>query len=644
MQLTLDRLQFILTELSAVMQFVLAVFGIIAIILPFFQRLSFYHDDSTYVLPNFITSFLHKMFIRLGIPQLMIYIRPQEYYDNLSKQLSESELAKDSEESDICLDSNIESDDETALVSGLVNSGNTCFLNSVLQALSSLPHLHTYLKHMSYLSNGVPLPVTRSLLKTIRALTQPLYRRSSFRPINIVTALSSNRRIISREQQDAHEFFQLVSSAMDAEGQKISKTESLGGGLKSLLKKSSLKSIIGSEWIGCSDPSSDDQHQQQQKALENPFTGLLANRLSCMQCGYTGAIRHFSFNNVQLNVPNKYTTTLEECLSQFTAIEHLQDASCRRCSFITTIKAITTEIDILKQQSKKQQNKKKKRDLLTHLVMLEKAKREIEYRLDVGRIEEESDEDRLPLLRSVSRMSTKQVMFAKPPKILCLHISRSAFMNTGAVYKNTCQLLFPEYLDVSPFCTNGTLNTKPNLPISTPSQRQQYYKLMSVVVHYGSHSFGHFVAFKRRIYADRCRCSECDSTDGRRLENWKCQNNSWYRISDTKVDLCSVEDVMRSNPYMLLYELVDKKEFVTTNNNVPIDEGGEVIVDTGSSSSSSSSSILSSSSSSVDFNAAKTRDTYNNILIPTDDAAKEALRIANSLIMNDNALLAANNI
>lgn len=166
--------------------------------------------------------------------------------------------------------------------------------------MSSLPHLHSYLEHVSHLATGVPLPVTRSLLKTIRVLTKPIYRRSSFRPTEIVTALSSNRRIISREQQDAQEFFQLVSSAMDTEGQFIAKTELLGGGLKDLLFHRSTN--VTSGVIGPERATLTTKHDH---ALENPFTGLLANRLSCMKCGYTSAIRHFSFNNIQLSVPNK---------------------------------------------------------------------------------------------------------------------------------------------------------------------------------------------------------------------------------------------------------------------------------------------------------------------------------------------------
>ncbi|KAI8646224.1 hypothetical protein BD408DRAFT_428835 [Parasitella parasitica] len=571
----------------------------------------------------------------------MMYIRPQEYYDNLAKKLNESELAKTSQVADICLASSIEADDDSSSVSGLVNTGNTCFMNSVLQALSSLPHLHNYLEHVSHISTGVPLPVTRSLLKTIRSLTVPLYRRSSFRPVDIVTALSSNRRVISREQQDAQEFFQVVSSAVDAEGQLVAKTEQLGGGLRDLLSQTALKGVVRPRWVqkpSCTTTAMTTANGH----LENPFTGLLASRLSCMQCGYTGAIRHFSFNNIQLNVPNKYTATLEDCLSQFTSMEYLQDAACRKCSFEATVQALTAELESLKQHSSRKQKNdiKKKREAVVKLVSLERAKQEIEHRLHVGRIEEESDHDKVPLLRSVSRMSSKQVMLAKPPKVLCLHISRSAFLSTGAIYKNTCQILFPEYLDVSPFSTNGTLHTQPAIPISISNEngpdRGFYYRLMSVVVHYGSHSFGHFVAFKRRIYADQCKCYQCAGTPlsaKEKAEHWKCQN-SWYRISDSKVDECSIEDVKRSNPYMLLYERMNEDDMDAGDQEYEDEDEEWNDEEQGTEETPETDSEMDGrENNAATTNYTNTFNDYNNI--PTDDAAKEALRIATALIMED---------
>jgi ubiquitin carboxyl-terminal hydrolase 1 len=333
-------------------------------------------------------------------------------------------------------------------------------------------------------------------------------------------------------------------------------------------------------------------------------------------------------------------------------MEYLQDASCRKCSFETTVKALASEIELLKHESKKQKkDTKKKREIVVQLVAMEKAKREIEHRLSVGRIEEENDHDKLPLLRSVSRMSSKQVMLAKPPKILCLHISRSAFLNTGAIYKNTCQILFPEYLDVLPFSTNGTLHTQPNIPISTISTNEDdaakaggkrfYYKLMSVVVHYGSHSFGHFVAFKRRIYADQCKCYQCTGNGitvisvNEKAEKWKCQN-SWYRISDSKVDECSIEDVKRSNPYMLLYELISEDDLEGEEEEEEWDDDEE-----GEQEEQEEQEIRFEKEeedyeeNKQDNNTTTTNNntTYNNI--PTDDAAKEALRIATALIMGD---------
>ncbi|KAI9489365.1 hypothetical protein BDB00DRAFT_737972, partial [Zychaea mexicana] len=171
-------------------------------------------------------------------------------------------------------------------------------------------------------------------------------------------------------------------------------------------------------------------------------------------------------------------------------------------------------------------------------------------------------------LRAVSRMSSKQVMFAKSPKILCLHLSRSTFHPSGAVFKNSCRIMFPEFLDLAPYSTNGTLNTQPHEPISAaagttpPSEDEEQeergggmecrYKLMGTIVHYGSHDFGHFIAYKRRLVAETCHCRQCND----RNNTLHGDENTWYRISDEQVDVCSIEEVLQSNPYMLLYEYV----------------------------------------------------------------------------------------
>ncbi|KAG0189271.1 hypothetical protein DFQ28_003619 [Apophysomyces sp. BC1034] len=390
------------------------------------------------------------------------------------------------------------------------------------------------------------LPVTRSLLKTLKLLSQPLQQRSAFRPIDLVSAISSNPRVTNHEQQDAQELFQLISSQLDIENNGIEKRGLIGGGLRDLL---------GS--------SKDDEHMRHLRKnrasrLENPFTGLLANRLSCMQCGYTEAIRHFSFNNVQLTLPNKHTTSLDDCLEQMTTMEQLNDVTCRKCSLVNTVAGLTLEIDALKEQVDQASEMIPKRELLTKWMHLDKIRRGIEHRLDAGCIEEQDNEPFKKMLRRVSRVSTKQVMFAKLPKILCLHINRSTYHPSGLVYKNKCQIVFPEYLDLSPYSTTGTLHTQPSEPISSPASDDPptaKYKLMSTIVHFGTHNFGHFIAYKRQVLAEKCNCSRCGPAD-----MTLASQDAWYRISDEKVDLCTADEVLRANPYMLLYEKVDESD------------------------------------------------------------------------------------
>lgn len=223
-----------------------------------------------------------------------------------------------------------------------------------------------------------------------------------------------------------------------------------------------------------------------------------------------------------------------------------------------TQRRLADQIERLHVKAKRTKKEDRKREILTTLVELDRRCRLLEDRLQTSRFQESLEEDAW-LERHVSR-STKQVMFAKPPKVLCLHLIRSAFAASGALFKNQCQILFPEILDLAPYTTSGTLSTHPTRPMSTPTRTTQpiRYRLMSTVVHFGGHNFGHYVAFKRRIVPQRCHCQQCGS--GERCETWEDDTEAlWYRISDTKVDLCSLDTVLQNNPYMLLYERIDEE-------------------------------------------------------------------------------------
>ncbi|KAK3842014.1 MAG: hypothetical protein J3R72DRAFT_475192 [Linnemannia gamsii] len=538
-------------------------------------------------------------------------------------------------------------------VHGLVNTGNSCFLNSVLQALSALSVLSPYLESLLERSENLQLEeddlqVTEALLDTMEALQQPLASHKAFRPRAIVQALESSRskdvkasgyhsNIMNREQQDAQELFQIVSSALSSEENTIQKLQST----RPLMDLEFLKKLVGME-------SSNLDHQVK-KMESNPMIGMLASRLSCMQCGYTEAVRHFTFDNLSLSLPSAHSCKIEECLQQYITLESLNDVVCRKCSLIATLdrignklKQLDTPAEVQTNISRSSRRMIRDRDMdmdsdylsddsrssfsasesesgdetssqytsefeeTTRMRMTfdktytkaEKAAKKsklLQQRKVLEAAIKSDVEKTLPdikISKVVSRHCTKQVMLAKPPSVLCLHFIRSQYSNYGTVSKNSCHVRFPEYLDLSPFCTTGVLLTRPNLPMSiseqdlermgydrsgssssssesgstikkdgeaSSSQKRVIYKLQSIVVHYGGHSYGHFIAYRRKPESMVSKVGPVGlGLDGSYYGNGRRED--WFRVSDETVESVSLENVLGSNPYMCLYEKVDSAD------------------------------------------------------------------------------------
>lgn len=196
------------------------------------------------------------------------------------------------------------------------------------------------------------------------------------------------------------------------------------------------------------------------------------------------------------------------------------------------------------------------------------------------------------------------------PYVLTLHLNRSLHHFGHYASKNTCRVEFPEILDLSPFSTSGQLSTKPDLPISSPYHLHQpapspsqpphrtLYQLSAVVCHYGQHSFGHYICYRRkprpvsagaaRFYPPKlscpldCRCERCakygrirvdDGYDNRRRPGY-----GWLRISDDSVQEVGFETVVleSSAVFMLFYEKVLQPRPSTTRH--PVIRGSEETV------------------------------------------------------------------
>lgn len=124
-------------------------------------------------------------------------------------------------------------------------------------------------------------------------LNTPHRTHQALRPVAVIDALSQpdpkgnrsrSRLFSSREHQDAQELFQLLSTCVQEEAADVNHESMRDVGLAEFDKPSPADSAL-------------------KETTKNVFEGLTANRRSCVQCGYTEAVMHFSFDNLTLPVP-----------------------------------------------------------------------------------------------------------------------------------------------------------------------------------------------------------------------------------------------------------------------------------------------------------------------------------------------------
>ncbi|KAF8506064.1 hypothetical protein F5888DRAFT_1791978 [Russula emetica] len=450
---------------------------------------------------------------------------------------------------------------------GLVNiSGTYCFMNSTMQTPFTAKAEAV----------DIPTPVVDALRDLLHGLNIPSSYYRSLRPVEMIAALSHpepGRRsplFSSREHQDAQELFQLVSEYIKKEATEVDREGARDLGLGALASLSSSSSSSATPVTTSVDVS------------KGVFDGLTANRRSCCECGYTEAVMHFPFDNWQLAVPRVASCRIEECLVDYTRLEILTDCICRKCSMRMTLHRLEQDAERLaaevsKSESVSNSKKKRLREVRRFALRLKTA-------LEEGRIEE--DIKGVKIEKVFSRASTKQAMVARPPPVLALHLNRSVHFGTYAS-KNTARVHFPEVLDLTPFTTSGMLSTSPSFPISShphapsptaavaaatslstktakaynhnlaPQPPRVLYRLAAVVCHYGQHSFGHYVCYRRKPRGS-VRVGPPRLNDGFHAT----PGRGWLRASDDAVREVGIETVLQegSGAFMLYYERVRNED------------------------------------------------------------------------------------
>jgi len=179
---------------------------------------------------------------------------------------------------------------------GLVNLGNTCFLNSVLQCLTHTPALANYCLAREHNKNCRTTGFCFFCVlenHIVKALGQP----ATISPKAIVSNLKSiSKTLRVGRQEDSHEFLRYLTDALQ---------KNCIAGLQKL-----------------------DTRVAETSAINKMFGGYLQSQVKCLDCSYTSNTFEF-FLDLSLEI--KSCNSLDKALQRFTSVEKLDKDNKYKC-------------------------------------------------------------------------------------------------------------------------------------------------------------------------------------------------------------------------------------------------------------------------------------------------------------------------
>jgi ubiquitin carboxyl-terminal hydrolase 1 len=449
---------------------------------------------------------------------------------------------------------------------GLGNISNSCYQNSVIQGLASLPSLRDYLsKTTSEHPSLSPESTNGALFDIITKLNDPENKGSHFWIRGKLKSMST------WEQQDAQEYYSKVLDALDEEIKKTASSK----------RRSSVSWLEVARSLSDSPDTGDAAHEEPKDAVEktgasseqvktasNPLEGRLAQRVGCTSCGYSEGLTLIPFNCITVSLGKNYGYDIRECLDEYTTLEFIDGVECAKCTLLKMENTLTSLVA-----------KNPDSPLKTRLDDVHEA------------LEKEDFEDKTLLKRFnilkknwVKSTKSKQAVVARAPQSLVLHVNRSSFNEyTGMPYKNTAGVDYPTVLDLGNWCLGSTPSDSQTPEEEWPRDPREsmlaggdattnspfQYRLRAAVTHYGSHGNGHYVCYRSHptpapLPSHEVPQAPSAEENGEDSEDTQVpltpdeaiQDEQWWRFSDDSVYAVSEDEAHQGNVFMLFYERV----------------------------------------------------------------------------------------
>lgn len=423
---------------------------------------------------------------------------------------------------------------------GLINLGNTCFMNCIIQTLVHIPMLRDYfLSDQHHCRLGLAnskAELNTCLMCELSHIFQEFYSRdaqSPYVPHRLLHLVWTHAKHLSGyEQHDAHEF--LISA------------------LNILHRHSDSISMIKNP-------------HECKCIIDRLFTGQLQSDLTCTKCGRisTKLDPYWDISLELLNgkivsskvVAPPSTTSPSRLQQQLQQPDQQQQSSSS--SSICNIGSLFDDQSNESNDSTLSTTTVRMASLLNPAASTSTATTATEECM-IGTNRERSLEECLQnFVRAENlgtkikcdncgtyEVSTKQLTLRKLPIVACFHLKRFEHVNaSNKRQKIKKPVRFPEFIDLTPYTTTyrnteaitdataavGTESHGGSLSKIRLSQLSNRYSLFAVVNHTGSTESGHYTCYVRH------------------------QRDNWFNCNDQKISKERLEDVLASEGYLLFY-------------------------------------------------------------------------------------------
>lgn len=488
---------------------------------------------------------------------------------------------------------------------GLGNVDNSCYQNSVIQGLASLPSLRNYLEMTTAEHEAFTADTTNgALLAMISQLNDPEKRGQNFWVRGKLKSMSTYT------QQDAQEYYSRILDELDKEVKKATASK----------RRTSVSWVETVRSLSLQEPGAkgeDDKKATDEKSEPSteqpnttpiPLEGSLAQRVGCTTCGYSEGLSLIPFNCITVSLGrNRAGYDIHDLLDEHTNLEYIEGVECSKCTLLKLKKTLAPVAEAKGPDSLYGQRLK-----LVQEALDDEDLRDTTLTKTLN----------IPKKNWVKSEKSKQVVVARAPKSLVLHINRSIFDETTfAQYKNNAGVSYPSTLDLGKWCLGAkpSGSQKPDLDPkteewprdpkksmlggaveddATPSPFQ--YRLRAAVTHFGTHGYGHYVCYRPHAtpapkateeaedetdVAEGMHIGNDDTEEMNEKEHGQVQDEDteaakdefangeeaaaddspvggeqWWRFSDDAVYAVSEDEAHQGNVFMLFYERIDPDE------------------------------------------------------------------------------------